>query len=420
MLSVDENEMLTKVDAGTPVGELMRRYWHPVATSQEIKENPVKAVRLLGESLTLFQDRQGRLGLIDQRCAHRRVDLKYGIPENEGLRCPYHGWLYDRTGQCLEQPAETQKTTFKNTVKLKAYSVQELGGLVWAYIGPQPAPLLPRWDLFVLDGVFRQIGTTLLPCNWLQCQENAVDTVHTSYAHGLFGLYAIERRGITDPRKIKSFQRISRPHKEIAFDYVPFGIQKRRLVVGDSEDNERWRIGHPMIFPNYVRIGQPGYAEFQIRVPMDDTHTWHLGYQVFFPGPDVDVPKQDPVPAYEVPIQDLPDFVLGQDLLCWVAQGEILDRSKERLGESDRGLVMFRNMLKEQIKIVQEGGDPMNTFRDPAKNERIDVSMEDRGGVDAYEKGGVRYMNQGTYSTVLDQLDDLMTKGAEAARRARQ
>jgi len=87
------------------------------------------------------------------------------------------------------------------------------------------------------------------------------------------------------------------------------------------------------------------------------------------------VPKQDPVPAYEVPIQDLPDFVLGQDLLCWVAQGEILDRSKERLGESDRGLVMFRNMLKEQIKIVQEGGDPMNTFRDPAKNERIDVSM---------------------------------------------
>ena len=102
MLSIEENEMLTKVGAGTPVGELMRRYWHPVATSQEIKENPVKAVRLLGESLTLFQDRQGRLGLIDQRCAHRRVDLKYGIPENEGLRCPYHGWLYDRTGQCLE------------------------------------------------------------------------------------------------------------------------------------------------------------------------------------------------------------------------------------------------------------------------------------------------------------------------------
>jgi 5,5'-dehydrodivanillate O-demethylase len=282
MLSVEENEMLTKVGAGTPVGELMRRYWHPVATSQEIKENPVKAVRLLGESLTLFQDRQGRLGLIDQRCAHRRVDLKYGIPENEGLRCPYHGWLYDRTGQCLEQPAETEKTTFKNTVKLKAYSVQELGGLVWGYIGPQPAPLLPRWDLFVFDDVFRQIGTTLLPCNWLQCQENAVDTVHTSYAHGHFGLYAIERRGITDQRKIKGFQRISRPHKEIAFDYVPFGIQKRRLIVGEPEDNERWRTGHPMIFPNYVRIGQPGYAEFQIRARLRSADS---GFARFYLGP---------------------------------------------------------------------------------------------------------------------------------------
>src|SRR5215472_1321889 len=202
MLSVEENEMLTRVGAGTPMGELMRRYWHPVATSQEIKDSPVKGIRLLGESLTLFKDRQGRLGLIEQRCAHRRVDLKYGIPENEGLRCPYHGWLYDRTGQCLEQPAETPKTTFKNTVKLKAYSVEELGGLIWAYIGPQPAPLLPRWDLFVLDGVFRQIGTTLLPCNWLQCQENAVDTVHTPMLTGFLGCMLLS--GVELPIREKS------------------------------------------------------------------------------------------------------------------------------------------------------------------------------------------------------------------------
>lgn len=419
MLSVAENEMLTRVGAGTPMGELMRRYWHPIATSQQLKENPVRGVRLLGESLTLFRDRQGRLGLIDQRCAHRRVDLKHGIPENDGLRCPYHGWLYGRNGQCLEQPAETPATTFKDTVKLKAYLVEELGGLIWVYIGPQPAPLLPRWDLFVLDGVFRQIGTTMLPCNWLQCQENAVDTVHTTYAHGHFGLYAVERRGITDPRKIKGFERISRPHQEIAFDPVPLGIQKRRLLVGESKEDERWSTGHPMVFPNYVRIGQPGYAEFQIRVPVDDTHTWHLGYQVFFPGPAVELPAQDPVPSYEIPIEDLPDYVLGQDLVCWVAQGEIVDRSKERLAESDRGLVMFRDMLKEQIKIVQQGGDPMNTFRDPAHNQRIDVTMEDRGGLAMYEKGSVRYMNQGPHSTVLDQLDELMTQGAEAARAAR-
>ena len=417
MLSAQENEELTRVGPGTPMGELLRRYWFPVATCQQLKENPVKAVRLLGESLTLFRDRQGRLGLIAQRCAHRRVDLKYGIPENEGLRCPYHGWMYDTTGQCIDQPAETPETTFKQRVKLTSYPAQELGGLIWTYLGPKPEPLLPRWDLFVIDNVFRQIGTTVVPCNWLQCQENSVDTVHTSYAHGRFGLYAVERLAITDPRKTNQFKRFSRPHKKIAFERVEVGIQKRRLVEGETEESQQWKTGHPMVFPNYVRIGQPGYAEFQIRIPMDDTHTWHLGYHVHFPGPEVDVPRQDPVPSFEIPIKELPDFILGQDMVVWQAQGEIVDRSRERLAETDKGLVMFRQMLKEQIKIVQEGGDPINTFRDPTKNECINLEMEDYGGVKKYQKGNVFYGNQGTFSPVLDQLDELMTKGAEAAKR---
>lgn len=245
-----------------------------------------------------------------------------------------------------------------------------------------------------------------------------MDSVHISYAHGRFGLYAVERLGITDPRKITQFERISRPHIKIAFDRVEVGIQKRRLVEGASEESKQWKTGHPLVFPNYVRIGQPGYAEFQIRVPIDDTHTWHLGYHVHFPGPEVDVPKQDPVPSFEIPIQELPDFILGQDLVVWAAQGEIVDRSVERLAETDKGLVMFRAMLKEQIKIVQDGGDPINTFRDPAKNECINLEMENYGGANRYQKGGVRYGNQGTFSPVLDQLDELMTKGAEAAKRA--
>ncbi len=419
MLSAQENEELTRVGPGTPMGELMRRYWHPVATCQELKENPVKAVRLLGESLTLFKDRQERLGLIAQRCAHRSVDLKYGIPENEGLRCPYHGWMYDTTGQCIDQPAETAEMTFKLRVKLRSYPVQELGGLIWTYLGPKPEPLLPRWDLFVLDNVFRQIGTTVIPCNWLQCQENSVDSVHTSYCHGRFGLYAMERLGIKDSRRSTTYERMS--HRQtIAFEQVEVGIQKYRRREGRTEDTESWRIGHPLVFPNYVLIGGPARREFQIRVPMDDTHTWHLGYHVYFPGPEVKVPKQEPVPSFEVPILELPDFVLGQDLICWVAQGEITDRTVERLAETDKGLVMFRRMLKEQIKVVQEGNDPINTFRDPAKNQCIDLAMEDYGGVRNYQKGGVRYGNLGTFSPVLDQLDELMTKGAEAAKRTGQ
>ncbi len=186
---------------------------------------------------------------------------------------------------------------------------------------------------------------------------------------------------------------------------------------GQSEESESWTTGHPLVFPNYVRIGQLGYAEFQIRVSMEDTHTWHLGYHVHFPGPEVDVPRQDPVPSFEIPIQELPDFILGQDLVVWAAQGDIVDRSNERLAEIDKGLVMFRQMLKEQIDIVQAGGDPINTFRDPEKNQCINPSMEDYNSIRNYQKGGVRYGNQGTFSPVLDQLDELMTKEAEAARR---
>ena len=416
MLTPQENEELTRVGPGTPMGELMRRYWHPVATCHELKENPVKSVRLLGESLTLFRDREGRLGLIAQRCAHRSVDLKHGIPEQEGLRCPYHGWMYDTTGQCIDQPAETPETTFKQRVKLTSYPAQELGGLIWTYLGPKPEPLLPRWDLFVLDNGFRQIGTTVIPCNWLQCQENSVDAVHTSYCHGRLGKYVLERLGITDPRRSTVYQRMS-ARQTIAFERVEVGIQKYRRREGQPEDSESWRHGHPLVFPNYVHIGGPARREFQIRVPMDDTHTWHLGYHVYFPGTAVEVPKQDPVPSFEVPIQELPDFILGQDMLCWVAQGEITDRSKERLAETDKGLVMFREMLQEQIKVVRDGGDPINTFRDPVQNQCIDLAMEDYGGIRAYQKGGVRYSNLGPYSPVLDQLDELMVKGAEAARR---
>jgi len=417
MLTVEENHELTRVGAGTPMGELMRRYWHPVATSQDLKQNPVRSVRILGEALTLYRDRRGRLGLIGQRCAHRRVDLKYGIPEEDGLRCPYHGWLYSGEGRCLEQPAEAAGTEFQKSIKLPSYPVEELGGLVWAYLGPQPAPLLPRWDLFVAENAFRQIGSTIVPCNWLQCQENAVDTVHTEWAHGRFGLYACERKGIDDPETIARFKRISRHHVKINFAPVPIGIQKYRLVEGENEDTEAWRVGHPMVFPNYVRITQLGYAEFQMRIPLDDTHTWHIAYHAYFPGAKVDVPIQDPVPVFDVPIEELPDFVLGQDLICWVAQGDIHDRSQEQLGTSDRGLIMFRKMLQEQIKVVQQGGDPINTFRDPEKNQCIVIEHENRGSIANYRKGSVRYMNLGgTLSPVIDTLDELMMQGAEAAK----
>jgi 5,5'-dehydrodivanillate O-demethylase oxygenase subunit len=144
MLSKEENEQLTHVGPGTPMGELLRRYWWPVAGSSELTEHPVKQVKILGESLVLYRDRKGRPGLVGDTCPHRRVAMIYGIPEEDGLRCAYHGWKFNRDGRCIEQPAEAPDSTYKDRLSIEAYPVEELGGMLFAYLGPQPAPLLPR------------------------------------------------------------------------------------------------------------------------------------------------------------------------------------------------------------------------------------------------------------------------------------
>ena len=139
MLSELDNELLTRVGPGTPMGNLLRRYWHPITVASELDENPTKAIRLMGEDLTLYKDRSGNLGLIEDRCPHRKVNMLYGIPEEEGLRCPYHGWLFNQSGQCLEQPyeqAEDPNSNFKDKITIKAYRVEELGGVIFAYMGP--------------------------------------------------------------------------------------------------------------------------------------------------------------------------------------------------------------------------------------------------------------------------------------------
>ncbi len=200
MLTVEQNGRITRVGPGTPMGELMRRYWHPIAAAGELVKNPTKAVRLLGEDLVLYRNRSGTIGLIEASCAHRRGNLLFGIPEDEGLRCPYHGWLYDETGQCIETPAEAEDSTFATRVKLKAYPVEELGGLIFAYMGPDPRPLLPRYYPFVEPGMTRSIGWAVVPCNWLQVMENSLDPMHGEFLHRYFSNYVLERLGILRDR----------------------------------------------------------------------------------------------------------------------------------------------------------------------------------------------------------------------------
>ena len=197
MLTAEQNELLTRVGPGTPCGELMRRYWHPIAAGSEL-EAPRwnKRVRVLGENLVLFKDREGRLGLITEQCPHRHASLAFGIPTKDGIRCPYHGWEFGLDGQCLAQPNEPEKSAFRHKIKTPAYAVEELGGVIWAYLGPaETKPLVPRIDGFVREGMIRMLGRCVVPCNWLQIMENSLDPVHTEWLHGHTYEFVKEQKG---------------------------------------------------------------------------------------------------------------------------------------------------------------------------------------------------------------------------------
>lgn len=421
MLTKEENELFTRVGPGTPCGTLMRRYWHPIAAAADLLTNPVKKIRILGEDLVLYKDRRGQLGLIGPRCLHRYMDLGLGIPEEEGLRCPYHGWLYDSTGRILQTPLEPPDSHIKDHVRVAAYPVEELGGLVWAYLGPAPAPLLPRWDLFVREDGFRQIMTHTLPCNWLQVMENRGDLGHGVYLHGRLFQYTLERLGrLTDDPNARYNASMRQQEDRLArgvytrYRPVPneYGFTKASLESDQSEDSPSWHAGmNPVLFPYTLHSGHRERIRqvHQIGVPLDDTATWHISYHVYVFPPGVDVPKQGVVPHVEIPLRDaneeyILDYVLGQDMVAWYGQGQVTDRTQEHLGVSDECLVAYRKLLREQIDLVMEGGEPINVFRDPGQNVHLQPPVpsqrELRGGLATGPGGGQFY--RANYHKVSD------------------
>jgi 5,5'-dehydrodivanillate O-demethylase len=411
MLTKEQNEKLTQVGPGTPMGTLLRRYWYPIAASSELDPSPTKKIKLLGEDLVLYRNKKGELGLIGERCPHRGVSLVYGIPEEEGLRCQYHGWCFDHKGNCTEQPNEPETSSFKDRIKTSGYPVQELGGLIFAYLGPEPAPLLPRFDLFVRGNVVRTIGFAVIPCNWLQIMENSLDPIHLEWLHGRYFEYMFEKQG----RPVDEWP-ISKHHVKIGFDKFDYGIIKRRVLVGQTEENEDWAIGHPVVFPNILRVGDLGAHTFQIRVPMDDTHTYHFWYTCFVPAEGIEIPEDYPVSLFEAPLKDekgefITDYIDGQDMMAWVTQGEIADRTQERLGTSDKGIIMYRQMLLEELSKVENGEDPMCVFRDPADNEYLELPQEeDKFSVGDLLSGVAKDWNT-RYAPNIDEIIDLCKKG---------
>jgi 5,5'-dehydrodivanillate O-demethylase len=411
VLKQELNEQLTQVGPGTPMGEMLRRYWYPVAFVRELDEWPIKKVRLLGENFALWKGPKGTYGIVQEHCPHRRASLVYGVVEEEGLRCGYHGWLFDHTGQCLDQPAEPEDSTFANRIQAFAGKAEALGGMVWAYIGPDPAPELPKFDVYVDEG-FKDCGWTLLPCNWLQIMENSVDPHHVEWLHGRYFKFLGEQQGFLAP---PGFQK---RHMKVGFDEMEWGILKRRVLQGNSEDNDDWAVGHPLVFPYCMRVGGAGIEQMQIRVPVDDNHTWVAFYTSHQPPGMTDFPQQVYPVDYEFPWLDdrgehIVDYIEGQDIMAWVTQGDINDRTAEHLGKSDIGVIMLRKMFREQMGLVAEGQDPTVGFtREP--HDRIELPCEkDKFGVD-YTEFALSWVSGGSmrYSPAMDTLKKLYVEAA--------
>jgi len=401
----EQNERLTRVGPGTPMGDLLRRYWQPVAAAAELEREPVRRVRFLGEDLTLYRSEAGTYGLITDVCPHRCTSLEFGIPDRLGLRCAYHGWVFNEQGRCVEQPFEDRnypEARYKDRVTVTAYPVEELGGMLFAYFGPlepvpsgaersRGAPLLPRWDVLVRDDLDRVVEIHRLPCNWLQCMDNAADPMHFEYLHAALGNYVLKKLG--RPPIMSQAK-----HLKIAFDLFRYGIMKRRLLEGESEDVDDWQIGHPLLFPNILAVGPQAAPTLQYRIPVDDENTIQFAYRTTLRAPGTAVA---PLAVKYSELFDehgklVADTVPKQDMLGWVAQGRISDRTREHLTASDQGVILFHKLLVENMDAVARGEDPLGVIRDPAENEpMVDLRREHkRLGAFAFQRTDVEYFEK--------------------------
>jgi phenylpropionate dioxygenase-like ring-hydroxylating dioxygenase large terminal subunit len=360
------NAALTEVGKGTPMGELMRRYWHPVGLVGHATSTP-REVRMLGEDLVLFRDGKGRPGLVHARCCHRGTTLYNGRVEEAGIRCCYHGWLFDVEGHCLQQPCEPEGGRRRHMVRQPWYPVQERYGLVFAYMGPPgKMPVLPRYEcLEVLDpGEFIDAddtsigsgGPAVVPCNWLQHWENVVDPFHVPILHGSFSGTQFTPTMDTMP--------------EVVFENAPLGVRvvSHRTLPDGRSFRRVTEVCMPTlrVVPN-PRVGKFGRVEsIGWTIPIDDTH-----YRIYTAArvteKGVILPRGKDA-ATLVPWQDLtPEERRARpnDYEAQVGQGPITLHSEEHLVSSDLGIAMLRRLLERELRALAEGRDPVGVSFDP-------------------------------------------------------
>ncbi len=401
MLSVEQNDLITRIGPGTPAGTLMRRYWQPAALVDELAGNrPVKPVRLLGESLVLFRDAQGRYGLMERACPHRGTDLAFGRLENGGLRCAFHGWLFDVTGRCLETPAEPEGSRMCANIRQTAYPVVEKSGILFAYMGPGEPPAFPHFDCFVAPDSHTFAFKGMIDCNWLQSLEVGIDPAHTSFLHRFFhdedaskGYGKLFRdKSIDSDMPMTRIMR-EHPRPQIEVEPTDYGMRIATLrQVGDATMHVRITN---LVFPHAFVI--PMSSEMTItqwHVPVDDTrHYWYAIFTSFGAPVNKAEMRRQRLELYE-----LPDYIprknksndygfdpheqqhdtftgMGADINVhdqWACEsmGPIQDRSKEHLGQSDKAISAYRRILRGAIDEAGRGGRPLMVL-DPAAAAKI-------------------------------------------------
>lgn len=378
MLPNEINELLTRVGPGTPGGEMIRRYWQPVALEEELPSGgaPVP-VRLLGEDLALFRDEEGRPALVGLRCPHRGADLSYGRLEDGGIRCIYHGWLFDSQGRCLEQPGEPPGSAFHEKIRQPAYPCLERSGVIFAYLGPGDPPLLPGYDFLTAPAGHVVAAKMLYECNYLQGNEGNIDSVHLSFVHRVMSNIG---PGYSEHCWFDT----------IETEETEYGV--RNYFIRHIAPGNNYVHITTFLMPNAGAFGGGRGNGYSVNwhVPVDDEHHWRY---TFIYRADQLLEKEavrgarTPVTADYKPIPNksnryLQDRSLMRDVVysgiatqyfqaqdtCVIETVPIQNRTLEHLGHSDGAIVAERTMILRAIKDVQEGLDPPGVVRDPAAN----------------------------------------------------
>ena len=367
-----EDEEMTHVGPGTPCGEYLRRFWQPVAFSNDLKDLPNR-IRIMGEDLVLLRDGSGRVGLLELHCSHRGTSLEFGQICERGIRCCYHGWLYDVDGKILETPGEPPDSTLKDRLHHGAYPTLEHAGLVFAYMGPpDKQPPFPVWDTYDLPGYRTIPGVKWFwPCNWLQMNENTVDPMHTVFLHALPG-QTVFSDAIAEIGGI---------------DFIDTPLGLAYLHMRRVKDNA-WLRQSEFILPNATQY--PPTTESADReltctppmetdwtVPIDDTHTMYISlFHVLDDAKTAD--HATPVDrGFEAPWNETTEDLVNRpyeekqrvpgDYDAQVAQRPIAVHALEHLATTDRGVIRVRNMVREGIRDVQNGRDPKGLIRETGK-----------------------------------------------------